>query len=215
MLHTISIPSSVTSIGGATFIRCYALASITIPDSVTSIGSSAFYTCTSLVSINIPNSVTSIGNGAFLGCTSLTSVTIGNGVTRVEESAFDGCTNLGRIIFFGNAPQFSPWPLPIGQIITVYYFAGTTGWGPTFAGLTTVQLTTPAVQSLVFNVNGNAQLSWSAMQGAVYEIQSTDSLDNPFVTRSIQTASNTVETWNEPNSSIPSKRFYRVNMRLP
>ena len=47
------------------------MTSITIPSSVTSIGNYAFYKCTSLVSITIPDSVTSIGDDLFRGCESL------------------------------------------------------------------------------------------------------------------------------------------------
>jgi hypothetical protein len=208
-------------IADGTFAGCAKLNSITIPDRVTGIGQSAFDQCIGLTSVTIGNSVTNIGYEAFYSCTNLISVIFGKSVVTIGAGAFVACTNLSRLTFKGNAPTllgnqvWSSWALESGQNKTVYYFAGTTGWGATFGGLTTVQLTTPTVQSLVFNVNGNAQLSWSAMHGSVYEIQSTDSLDNPFVTRSIQTASNTVETWNEPNSSIPSKRFYRVNIRLP
>jgi hypothetical protein len=51
------------------------LTSVTIPNSVTSIGGNAFLNCTSLTSVTIPNSVTNIGNYAFNGCNSLTSIT--------------------------------------------------------------------------------------------------------------------------------------------
>jgi len=50
------------------------LTSITIPDSVTSIGGSAFDDCSNLTSITIPNSVISIGSFAFAGCSGLTDV---------------------------------------------------------------------------------------------------------------------------------------------
>ena len=50
------------------------LTSVTIPNSVTSIGGLAFYGCTGLTSVTIPNSVTSIGEDAFDGCSSLTSM---------------------------------------------------------------------------------------------------------------------------------------------
>ena len=50
----------------------YKLTSITIPNSVTSIGGYAFDGCSSLTSVTIPNSVTSIGKSAFSDCSSLT-----------------------------------------------------------------------------------------------------------------------------------------------
>ena len=57
------------------FSGCSSLTSITIPSSVISIGASAFYECSSLIRVTIPNSVISIGRGAFYYCSSLTSVT--------------------------------------------------------------------------------------------------------------------------------------------
>ena len=47
---------------------------LTIPDSVTSIGGRAFSNCRSLTSVTIPDSVTSIGDIAFYGCTALKTV---------------------------------------------------------------------------------------------------------------------------------------------
>ena len=76
----ITIPSQidgkpVTSIGAA-FYYCISLTSITIPDSVTSIGGCAFEYCSSLTSITIPDSVTSIGWDAFDGCEKLTQINV-------------------------------------------------------------------------------------------------------------------------------------------
>jgi len=79
ILTSVTIPNSVTDIGGGAFEGCTSLTSVTIPDSVTSIGNTAFYNCTSLTSVTIPNSVTSIGNNAFAYCTSLTAINVDAG----------------------------------------------------------------------------------------------------------------------------------------
>jgi hypothetical protein len=93
----VTIPNSVTSIGGGAFYYCTGLTSVTIPNSVTSIGDNAFTYCTSLTSVAISNSVTSIGGGAFYKCRGLTSVTIPNSVTSIGEWAFNGCSGLTSI----------------------------------------------------------------------------------------------------------------------
>jgi len=74
--ESITIPSSVTSIGDMAFSKCTSLTSITIPSSVTSIGSYAFNYCASLTSITIPSGVTSIGSSIFYYCISLTSINV-------------------------------------------------------------------------------------------------------------------------------------------
>ena len=96
-LTSVTIPNSVTSIGYATFYECYSLTSVTIGNSVTSIGVSAFFGCYRLTSVTIPNSVTTIGKGAFNGCSGLTSVTIPNSVTSIGERAFPGCSGLTSV----------------------------------------------------------------------------------------------------------------------
>ena len=119
------IPSSVTTIGTASFMGCTGLTSITIPSSVVSLGEDAFYECTGLTSMTIPNSVTSIGDNvfaycsnlktitlstniktisysAFLDCYSLTSITVPNSVITIEEEAFCGCDGLADVII-GNS----------------------------------------------------------------------------------------------------------------
>ncbi len=79
------------------------LTSLTIGSSVTSIGSYAFYQCVGLTSVDIPDGVTSIGNYAFSQCTGLAKVTISNSVTRINSYAFDGCS-IKKVIWLGNTP---------------------------------------------------------------------------------------------------------------
>ena len=90
-MSAITIPNSVTSIGGAAFAYCYSLSSITIPNSVTSIGNYAFAYCYSMSAITIPNGVTSIGNFAFAYCYSMSAITIPNSVTQIGAYAFINC----------------------------------------------------------------------------------------------------------------------------
>ena len=82
---------------GDAFSGCTSLSSVTIPNSITSIGGSAFYGCTSLTNVTIPDVVTSIGSWAFAGCTSLTSITIPESVTEIGGFAFNSCSSLKEV----------------------------------------------------------------------------------------------------------------------
>ena len=86
----------VTEIGKYAFFGSK-ISSVSLPNSITTIGGSVFSYCSSLTSITIPNSVTTVGS-AFSFCTSLSSVIIGNSVTSfVQEDGFRGCTALTTI----------------------------------------------------------------------------------------------------------------------
>ena len=140
----LTIPSSiggvpVAGIAGDALVNGSAITSISIPSSVTSIGDGLFSDCAQLTAINvdagnpvyksaggilyskdgtellsypmgkagdfsIPNSVTTINGGAFSGCTGLTSISIPESVTSIGDGAFSGCTNLSTATFYGNAP---------------------------------------------------------------------------------------------------------------
>lgn len=98
VISTISIPTSVNSIGKGAFMNCTHLLSVEIPMGVTSIASSTFCGCINLMSVSIPNSVTNIGGGnfynvfgAFQGCTRLSSVILPNSVTTIGDGAFYQC----------------------------------------------------------------------------------------------------------------------------
>ncbi|MCQ2112266.1 MAG: leucine-rich repeat domain-containing protein [Bacteroidaceae bacterium] len=88
------------------FSGCDGLTRVTLPSSITSIGGGAFSSCSGLTSIEILNSVTSIGSSAFYGCSGLASVTIGNSVTSIGESAFDGCRNIESLYWDSNVSPY-------------------------------------------------------------------------------------------------------------
>lgn len=116
------------------FKDCTVLESVTIASSVTSIGESAFYNCTGMKNVYISDftawykiefgdyysnplyyagnlylnnkpvtqlvisdDVTEIKACAFIGCRSLTSVTIPDGVTKIGSGAFIGCSSLTSV----------------------------------------------------------------------------------------------------------------------
>ncbi len=87
---TISIPSSVTSIGRNSFAYCLNLEELIVPTNVISIERGAFSGCINLSSITIPESVKFIGKWAFGHCKSLKTIRISKN-TEIEDYAFAEC----------------------------------------------------------------------------------------------------------------------------
>jgi hypothetical protein len=120
LITSVTIPTSVTSIGENAFEGCSKLISLSFSSTskVKSIGARAFLNCSSLQKLIIPDSVVTIGESVFEGCSLLRDVTIGNGlisiganafkltiipaivipasVTTIGASAFEGCSKLTR-----------------------------------------------------------------------------------------------------------------------
>ncbi len=121
-IGSITIPNSVTSIGGSAFYGCSGLTSITIPSSVTSIGTNAFSNCTGLTNINIPNGVKSIGDCAFQNCLNLTQVSIPASVTSASKSVFEKCPIVNAYVDSPNFCSSVNWThlenLEIGNSVT-------------------------------------------------------------------------------------------------
>lgn len=116
-LTTVSIPSTVTSIGNDSFYNS-GITSVTLPENLTSLGAQAFYNCQSLTgdiviprgvtkitelytfaktkitSVTFHDGMTALGNSSFSDCTELTSVVIPNSVITIGDNTFKGCTKL-------------------------------------------------------------------------------------------------------------------------
>jgi hypothetical protein len=209
-LTSVTIGSGVTNIGQSVFSGCTSLTSVTIPNSVTNIGSNAFGQCSGLTNIALGNGVTSIGQYAFYDCSSLTSMTIPKSITSIGQNAFYNCSRLIAAYFLGNAPPDDGSAFTgfyANNPTTVYYLAGTTGWGSTFGGVPAVlwnpQAVTPGFTGGQFGFN------LTGPTNAVIVIEACTNLSNPVwlpVATNTFSASGT-STFTDP-SNYPS-RFYR------
>ncbi len=127
-LTQITIPESVTSIGGAAFYGCTRLtqvnfnaiactsvnqntfnesdniSTVNFGDNVTIIPAYLFYNYASIKKVTIPNSVTEIGRDAFYGCEEITEVTIGNSVNTIGNAAFYNCRKLESVTSLNPEP---------------------------------------------------------------------------------------------------------------
>ncbi|MBO5716197.1 MAG: leucine-rich repeat protein [Clostridia bacterium] len=68
---SVSIPSSVLTIGTEAFSGCISLETVSITEGLTGIQSKAFYNCDSLKQINVPNSIENISKDSFEDCDNL------------------------------------------------------------------------------------------------------------------------------------------------
>jgi hypothetical protein len=139
---TYSIDNGIYRISSFAFSGCSRLTNILIPNSISLVFSNAFLDCAGLTSITLPYNCSAITAYMFSGCTGLKSLIIPSRVSSVVDTAFNNCTNLSGLYFQGNKPGFlfssTPDPLFDGAVhATVYYRAGSTGWGANFGGLPT------------------------------------------------------------------------------
>lgn len=95
--ESITIPASITSIGGSAFKGCTSLTSVKFEGNITRFNNGATFSgCTSLTTVDFGNTTT-VCNSMFNGCTALTSITLPSGITTIENQAFLSCSNLTSI----------------------------------------------------------------------------------------------------------------------
>jgi len=170
-----TVPHSVSSIGQDAFAWCLHLTSIKF-DGVTNVGPEAF-AASGLTSVTIPNSISILWNSPFDGCTNLTCATVAASVSSLESEAFLGCYSLSAVYFLGNAPADDGSEF-YDDHLTVYYLAGTTGWGPTLGGMPAVGIPVlpPVGPGVRTNQFGFTLIGYS---NQVVVVQGCTNLSNP------------------------------------
>ncbi len=191
--------------------------SYAISNSVTNIGADAFASCSGLTNVTIPNSVANIADGAFVFCFGLTSVNIPNSVTSLGKYAFEFCSGLTNVFFQGNAPSvdgaagIADSSVFYGDIGTVYYVTGTTGWGSTFGGWPTVALAAPQVGGNIGIHSGNFGFTITGATHQTVVIEACADLAHPvWMAIATNTLANGSSAFSDPKWTNYPSRFYRL-----
>lgn len=94
-VKTVSLPSSLKSIGQNAFDSCYYLTTVEMREGVTVIENEAFSGCSSLATISLPQTLITLGQRVFNGCENMTELTIPSSVKEMGE--FYGFSSLEKI----------------------------------------------------------------------------------------------------------------------
>ena len=153
---SVTIPGSVTSIGGSTFDNCQKLSEIILPAGLKIIGGNAFAACLAMKSISLPEGLTTIGDFAFVNCTTLANVTLPSTLTALGVSAFQYCHSLGPIVIPGGVTEIKPW---------TFYLAG---------------LTSISLPSSITTIGAHAFQTCGALKGIAFPANVTSIGDGAF-----------------------------------
>lgn len=114
-ITSLSLPSSLTTIGSYAFQGCSGLSSLSLPSNLATIGSYAFQNCNGITSLTIPENLTSIGSNAFSGCNYITQLT-----WNAINLTTNGGISTGNItkVTIGSQVQYLPSNFVRGSKIT-------------------------------------------------------------------------------------------------
>lgn len=97
-IKSITLPTTLYTIGDRAFLRCTDLRIIRLPKTLTTIGAHAFEGCTSLVDVVLPNAVAEIGEYVFAGCANVRHFVLSHSLTAIPNGAFENCKALTDIL---------------------------------------------------------------------------------------------------------------------
>ena len=108
-MTSVTIPSTIHSIGEKAFYGCKGLTTLDIPSSVTYIGENAFEKCTSIERLSISTSLPEITEGTFYECYSLSSVTVPPSVKTIGKAAFYSCYSMQSLSLPSTLESIGEW----------------------------------------------------------------------------------------------------------
>lgn len=107
--------------------ECAGITSLSIPSSVTSIGQYACDGLYGLQTLTLSNGLSYIGPSAFSLCSKLQTLTIPATVTHIDQLAFSNCSSLKEITFLGAPPTIESRSFS-NVTATVYYPSSEPAW---------------------------------------------------------------------------------------
>ncbi|MBQ8212845.1 MAG: leucine-rich repeat protein, partial [Clostridia bacterium] len=96
-LKTVTLPSTLKTLGEYAFAECRALERIEIPEGITEIANYAFGWCNAMTEAVLPSTVTKIGEHAFAYCNTLSKLNLPVGLLEIGANAFAGCHALESV----------------------------------------------------------------------------------------------------------------------
>ena len=205
-LTSVTIPDGVTFISGDFFLGCTSLKSVTLPDSLWKTGGCTFKDCASLTSVRLPANLRYITWRMFKDCTSLTSVTIPRGTVEVMKEAFDGCTSLKNVTFTGSTADWKGVTIRPGNTALTSAAIKCTG---------STVLTAPTL-TLSVSKKGQPTLKWSAVSGAAgyqlwYSYDGGDDYDPCY--RWLANNDKTATSYTVPADTLKKGQTYTFKVR--
>ena len=105
-LKTVRLPNTLKTIGPEAFYRCENLISITIPVSVTHMGGAVFAYCHNLRTAIVLANMTELPHWTFYGCYALKDVQLSTKIEALGEKAFNG-TRVEKPVYSNKLPAIS------------------------------------------------------------------------------------------------------------
>ncbi len=133
LVHSITLPETIRTIGADAFNSCVKLESVNIPSQVRYIPPRAFQLChMGLKKIQLPEGLDSIGGSAFSECLNLEEINIPKNCKKIGVDAFTWCRKLSKLIIDDSENELEcSYSYKVSEL---YYDADFYGGGPKYRG---------------------------------------------------------------------------------